>query len=216
MRRKTYKKDVASNATLFFTILVLALSTIVFILVLNKRISDQNARDLIRAENSFLDQAISNLHQSLILEQSILFQKNISTTLEIEYTMLKTWIDGNTVKLQSIDDLTGLATMINSTILNITTGYNNQILDLENMLQELLSVSSQTSGTVVKSGICSLVGTTSLFVNYFYKKLTISGLDYYYYVFDSTGSMTINMDNTGISIQSSYWRYSGVSQNKRP
>jgi len=56
--------------------------------------------------------------------------------------------------------------------------------------------------SVVKSGTCTIVGTTSLPVNYFYKKLTISGLDYYYYVFDSTSGVTVDMDNTGVSIQS--------------
>jgi len=188
------------NGTLVFTIFVLALATVVFILVLNKRLDDQNARDIVRAERPLLEDAITNLHQSLILEQSILFQKSIAIALEANYSMVKLWILGNIPKIQSIDDLTGLATMINGTIINITIGFINQITVLENTLLDLLSVSSQTMGSVIKSGTCTMQGTTSTIVDYEYKKLTVSGLDYFYYVFNS--SLSITIDNTGASIES--------------
>lgn len=191
-----------SNGTLVFTLFVMILVTITFILVLDKRVDDQAARNTIRTEEPQLDDAVENLHKSLSLEHSLLTQKNISVNLLEEYTLLKMWIDVNFQKINSINNLSELGAAINGTITNIAIGYYNQITKLEETLQDLLSVSSQTNGITLKSGVCTLLGLTSLSIDYSYKKLTISGLDYYYYVFNSTNGINVDIDNTGASIQS--------------
>ena len=188
-----------TNGLIIFTLVIIALSATVFTIVLTKRLDDQDARDIVRAEQPLLEEALVNIHEALIIEQGILEQKTIANNLLTEYSTIKMWISQNTPKIQAIDDLTDLATMINGTILNITIGFNNQITNLENTLQDLLSVSSQTTGTIIKSGTCTMQGTTSTSVNYSYKKLIISGLDYFYYVFESTG-MTTNVTSFGRSL----------------
>ena len=69
------------------------------------------------------------------------------------------------------------------------------------MLKDLQSISSSTNGTVLKSGTCLLEGMTFVSITFAYKKLSIGGLDYFYYVFDESPS-SIQINNTGFKITS--------------
>ena len=182
------------------TILAVILSTLVFILVLNKRLADGSARQMVREERQVLETALEKLAKSLILENNVLVQKNVSHELEVNCVELQYWVGNNTGQIEVIDDLSSLFTSINEGIQSIETDYNTQITTLESTLDGILS-HAETNATTEKSGTCTFQGLNSTTVTYAYKKLTVNGLDYYYYVFSPTSS-EILVDNSGFAIQS--------------
>jgi len=193
-----------STIVLAFSLFVLAVSAFSFVLILNKRNADSSARERVRAEQGALDLVTIKLQRAQVLEANILQQKEKAIQLQDSYTYLKEWITINMMNITNIDTLTGLAQDVNGTISNITTILDTQILLLEQAFQDVLSVASHPEITsVVKSGTCTLQGLSSKELDYEYRKVVVSGLDYYYYLFnDTTPDSTINIDNTGFTIES--------------
>jgi len=181
-------------------LLGLVLSTMAFIFVINKRLADGGARETVKIERDALRLALINLQESLRLEYSVVFQKNYSHQLEEDFQELKYWVGNNTLNISAIDNLTALATEVNQTIVNLQSGYESQIVNLEQSLDTILST-AQTNATTLQNGQCSLQGLTALPISYEYKKLVVAGLDYYYYTFSPTAG-EINIDSTGFNIQS--------------
>jgi len=181
-------------------LVAMILATVAFILVLGKRLDDGAAREMVRMEKPTLDDATTKLQEALLVEQRVLFESSIAQDLSPKYMDLKAAIENNTVVIQAIDVQESLVANITQMINQITTGYDTQITALENAFYQLLSVVSSINATTIKSGTCTLQGLTSTSVNYDYKKFTISGLDYYYYVFMPSATM-ITVNNTGFSIE---------------
>lgn len=181
-------------------IVALIIATVAFILVINKRLDDEEAREMVRVEQATLDDVIVKVQQSQLIEQKILFDKNISQQLLVGYNESKIAIANNTLEILAIDVQEELAANMTQLIQSIAADYDMQITALENALQNVLSV-AMTNATTIKSGTCTLQGMTSTTVDYDYKKLIIDGLDYFYYVFGVTPT-NITIDNTGFAIES--------------
>ena len=185
--------------TLTMVLLALALVTVAFILILNTRLDDQSARETVAIETAALEAVVVNLHLSEIIEHTILADKNTSLALEIAYNISKLAIAANTAEIIDIDVQSDLFANMTALVQTLAEGYALQIQLLEEGLAQLLS-EGQTNSTVVKSGTCTLQGITASPIAYDYKKLTISGLDYYYYVFGAT-PYDMTFDSVGFAIQ---------------
>jgi len=190
-----------SMIVLAFTLFVLAVSAFIFILVLDKRIDDSGARQRVAIEDEALDNVVILLQRAQVLETNILQQKNTSLTLQANYIALRDWVNSNMMNILLIDNLNGLGSQINTTIIDIATILDARILLLEQAFAEVLSTASHPEITsVIKSGTCDLQGLTSTSLTYEYRQVDVSGLSYYYYFFNDTTQTLIDVDDTGFVI----------------
>ena len=196
------KKCTSNVISLVVVMLGLTLAVITFILLINKRNLDEKDRDTIQVEKDILNQAIINIQESLVLEYYITSQKDVIEKLELEYANLKDNITKDTQELTLIDPLNNELQSVNDTITLSESNYTSQINTLEEMFYNMLSISTNTSGTsLIYSGLCILQGLTGTTITYDYKKIELDGMVYYYYVINPTTS-DISFDNTGFRLES--------------
>jgi hypothetical protein len=185
---------------LFLVSLCFTLSMTVFFIILNQRMDDTSSRQRIQTESAALEDVLMNLHNAQIIENALTLNKARAAALESEYAILKNNITQNYNDLLAIDDLSVLGSNVTTLIATLNATYNEQIYQLEQAFLQLLSVADDVSSVSLRTGNCTVQGVTAASVTYDYRRATVNGLDFFYYVFGQTPA-SVDIDSMGVSIE---------------
>jgi len=194
---------VSTNVVFIVGICVLIFASVVFYIAVNNYLIDQRDRTLVSGQQGRVTAISDENELNARTQQSLANTEQQLDSLNAGCTSVRQLIaDDQTMLSQGVDPTFGLYQVINNMLVAQNISCTSEVARLTTILENLISAANQTAVTI-HTGTCQL--NSPLLVNvtmdlvtvpFEYKRVIVSGLDFYYYVF---GNATNTMEaSTGV------------------
>jgi hypothetical protein len=177
-------------ATLFITLLVFSFSSVAFYVSLNNYLIDQADQSTIQVQYAIHNQALRNTITLRAVEDGAMLEKRHIEALTATCNSLD--VNVSLVDAQTTIDLYD---SLNATIASANRSCHASLDALNRTIQQIINTSTVTP-TTVGDGECQINTDLSPYGLYrstfFYRRLTLNGVDFYYYVFPTSPIVPTN------------------------
>lgn len=176
--------------SLFIVLVVFSFSSLSFYVALNNYLIDQTDQSAIQVQYSIHDEALRNTIALRTVEDGAMLQKLHIEALTATCNSLNT-----NVSLAEAQATVDLYDSLNATIAAANRSCHATLDALNRTIQQISNASSVTP-TTIGNGQCQINSDLSPYglyrTNFLYRLLTLNGVDFYYYVFDTSPPVPTN------------------------